>query len=404
MKIAVWHYLPFGGAKRALYDHLKGLVELGHQVEIWQPALPKDDLDLSQFGPVHVVPQGFAERPDLKSALTRFPRMMKEFKAHAAKVGPMIDASGCDLLFANNSLHFNTPFIGRYVHRMPKVVYLQDPFRALYEPMPKLPLLPPGPGASLKAKVKDAVYWPQYRKLAWEELESIRSYDLVLCNSYFSREAILRAFGISASVCYLGIDVDHFRYAPKPRERYVFGLGTCGPMKGVREAILAIGAMREPRPKLVWSANMVDEIYLAELIPLAKSLKVDFHLERMLPDAEVERHLQTAGALIYTSRLEPFGLVPLEANACGLPVVAVAEGGVRETVKDGINGILSDPSPAALASALEELLDNPEKRDLLGASARAYVVENWGTGNAARALESFLLGAAENSRPGSNNA
>jgi len=124
----------------------------------------------------------------------------------------------------------------------------------------------------------------------------------------------------------------------------------------------------------------------------------------MLPDAEVERHLQTAGALIYTSRLEPFGLVPLEANACGLPVVAVAEGGVRETVKDGINGILSDPSPAALAKALEELLDNPEKRDQLGASARAYVVENWGTGNAARALESFLLGAAENSRPGSNRA
>jgi glycosyltransferase involved in cell wall biosynthesis len=124
----------------------------------------------------------------------------------------------------------------------------------------------------------------------------------------------------------------------------------------------------------------------------------------MLPDAEVERHLQTAGALIYTSRLEPFGLVPLEANACGLPVVAVAEGGVRETVKDGINGILSDPSPAALAKALEELLDNPEKWDLLGASARTYVVENWGTGNAARALESFLLGVAENSRPGSNKA
>ena len=149
---------------------------------------------------------------------------------------------------------------------------------------------------------------------------------------------------------------------------------------------------------------MVDEIYLADLIPLAKSLNVDFQLERMLPDSEVERHLQTAGALIYTSRLEPFGLVPLEANACGLPVVAVAEGGVRETVKDGINGILADPNPAALARALDELLGNPEKRDRLGESARRYVEDNWGTGKAARTLEAFLLGVANNCSRGSNKS
>ena len=42
--------------------------------------------------------------------------------------------------------------------------------------------------------------------------------------------------------------------------------------------------------------------------------------------------IHSTAAMLYAPRLEPFGLAPLEANACGLPVIAVPEGGVRETV------------------------------------------------------------------------
>jgi glycosyltransferase involved in cell wall biosynthesis len=48
--------------------------------------------------------------------------------------------------------------------------------------------------------------------------------------------------------------------------------------------------------------------------------------------------------MAYAPRLEPLGLAPLEAGACGLPVVAVAEAGVRETVVDGITGSLTGPT------------------------------------------------------------
>jgi len=44
--------------------------------------------------------------------------------------------------------------------------------------------------------------------------------------------------------------------------------------------------------------------------------------------------------MVYSARLEPFGLAPLEANACATPVVAVAEGGVRESIRNGVNGVL----------------------------------------------------------------
>ena len=57
--------------------------------------------------------------------------------------------------------------------------------------------------------------------------------------------------------------------------------------------------------------------------------------------------------MIYMPHNEPFGFAPLEANACGTPVVALAEGGVKETVVTGVNGTLvSDEDPRTVAAAI----------------------------------------------------
>jgi len=58
------------------------------------------------------------------------------------------------------------------------------------------------------------------------------------------------------------------------------------------------------------------------------------------------------GLGLYAPRLEPVRYAPLEANACELPVVGVTEGGLRETIVDGVNGLLVDP-PVALAEGIE---------------------------------------------------
>ncbi|MDX2066447.1 MAG: glycosyltransferase family 4 protein [Fimbriimonadaceae bacterium] len=392
LRVAVWHNLPFGGAKRALYDHAKGLVDRGHAVEIWQPPLPPDpELDLAPFGPVHVVPLDFALKPGIMGHITHVARLVPALRAHSEACARQIMGSTCDLLFANNCMYFHTPFIGRYVTDRPRALYLQDPFRALYEPMPKLALVYPPRDASLKAKIRDRFDLPQARRRATEELANAKAYDRVLCNSFFSRESILRAFGVSAHVCYLGINADRFLPARTPRERYVFGLGTLGPAKNALLAVEALGRIpADRRPRLVWSANMVDEVYLATVSERARVLGVDFQPIRMLPDADVIQHLNRAGAMIYANRLEPFGLVPLEANACGLPVVAVAEGGVRETVRDGINGLLVDPHPQAIADGVLRMLDEPGLRDRLSESAIAYVRNEWNVTRAADRLEFHL--------------
>jgi glycosyltransferase involved in cell wall biosynthesis len=97
----------------------------------------------------------------------------------------------------------------------------------------------------------------------------------------------------------------------------------------------------------------------------------------MVSDDELIDILNRAAMMVYAPRLEPFGFTPLEANACGLPVVAVAEGGVRETVVDGINGLLVEPDEKAMARAIERLRDDKDLAYTLGRNGRKLVAEKW---------------------------
>ena len=91
------------------------------------------------------------------------------------------------------------------------------------------------------------------------------------------------------------------------------------------------------------------------------------------------------------SALEPFGLAPLEANACGTPVVAVAQGGVRETIIDGQNGFLCIPEAKKLAEKLEFLIDNPGRKAEIGRVALNNVQQNWTPEAAPDRFEGALL-------------
>ncbi len=82
--------------------------------------------------------------------------------------------------------------------------------------------------------------------------------------------------------------------------------------------------------------------------------------------------LRSADAVVCVPWYEPFGIVPLEAMACGVPVVASAVGGQIDSVVDGVTGVHVPPrAPAALGAALRELLDHPERRAALGAAGVA---------------------------------
>ena len=403
MKIAVWHNLPSGGGKRALYDHVRGLVGRGHAVESWcPPTADQSYLPLGGLIPEHVRPLDWQPlaRKKLPAKLTTlrldFLTQVDALDRHCLLCDDEINRGDFDLLFANSSLYQAVSSIGRYV-RLPKVVYLQEPLRELYEAMPD-PLwqaLPPAESYAsasfFRNYLKDLIKTQSLRVLMREEVLNARAFDAVLVNSFYSRESILRAYGLDAKVCYLGVDADRFVDLDLPREDYVVGLGAFVKLKNVEFALRSLAEVPEPRrPRLIWVGNAADPLYLEAMKRLAAALKVDFEPRVKIADDELITILNRAMLMIYCPRLEPFGFAPLEANACGVPVLAVAEGGVRETIVDGVNGLLVDSDPRRMAEAVVRLMDDPAYARRLGHTARQQVIERWSVAASVERLEEKL--------------
>ena len=403
MRIAIWHNLPSGGGKRALYDQVRGLVARGHHVEAWCP--PTADQNFLPFGALiseHVVPLAPAGRTAWDKRLRvpeRAEPRLAAMEAHCRGCADAIMAGGFDVLLAHPCMFFRTTPIGRFVD-MPKLLYLQEPYRELYEALPRLPWLAPAPSrlallslGRLREAALDRRSLRNARIQGREELRNAAAFDRILVNSRFSRESILRSYGLDAEVCYLGTDLTRLHDQGRAREAMVVGLGAITPEKNLRLVIEALALLPAPRPELAWIGNFAHEPTLAEMRALAAARGVGFTSHLGIADAEVVGLLNRARLMVYAPRLEPFGLAPIEAAACGLPVVAVAEGGVRETVIDGQTGFLVENSPAAVADAIDRLLANPELARQLGAAGRANAERMWSLDALTDRIEQALLRA-----------
>ena len=92
--------------------------------------------------------------------------------------------------------------------------------------------------------------------------------------------------------------------------------------------------------------------------------------ENPVPRAQIPQWYRAADLVCVPSYSESFGLVALEAQACGTPVVATAVGGLRTAVADGISGVLVDGhDPRAWSSVLARLIQEPQRRVLLSMGA-----------------------------------
>src|SRR5690606_26448981 len=99
----------------------------------------------------------------------------------------------------------------------------------------------------------------------------------LLANSRYSRESLMRAYGLDSHVCYPAVDLDAFTPSGNPRQAFVLGLGHLYAHKGPERAIRALGAIApEKRPRLLWMGRLVGADCRAEMESLANSLGVDF--------------------------------------------------------------------------------------------------------------------------------
>jgi glycosyltransferase involved in cell wall biosynthesis len=97
-----------------------------------------------------------------------------------------------------------------------------------------------------------------------------------------------------------------------------------------------------------------------------------------IPPHDVPALLRSADVAVFTPWYEPFGIAPVEAMACGIPVVATAVGGITDTVTDGVTGQHVPPRrPAVLAATLRDLLADPDRRRAYGRAGAERAREHY---------------------------
>lgn len=171
------------------------------------------------------------------------------------------------------------------------------------------------------------------------------------------------------------------RLAADPAVPVIAAIGRIDPEKGLHVLIKAVALLRASgvavQLALVGSPSKDGGGYLADLEDLGHRLLGD--ALRIIPQVtDVPGVLHAVDVLVCPSTEEPFGLILLEAQACGIPVIASAAGGPREFISDGETGLLFPPGDASsLADALAHLLEDPAFRDRIAAAGQRRVRDSF---------------------------
>ena len=232
----------------------------------------------------------------------------------------------------------------------------------------------------------------------------VRGVDRLIAQCPAERDELLADYGARADQIALipsAVDTDRFRSVDKcaarqtleidPTAEMIVYVGRLVPRKDVRNVVQALARLKTQRlamgittmPALFIVGGDTEEPdpvatpEIGVLHALASELGVLDQVRfvgRRQPD---ELHLWYAAAdvAVTTPWYEPFGLTPLEAMACGTPVIGSRVGGIAFTVADGETGFLVPPrDPEALSGRLEEILHDPARRIRMGQAGRTRVL------------------------------
>jgi len=206
-------------------------------------------------------------------------------------------------------------------------------------------------------------------KIAWRE------FKLVLCNSRNVKNRIINAglFPIEKIVIvHPGVDIKKF----KPNwkfEKYFYVPGRFKSYKRFELAIEAFKLFREKKKgcKLILAGYPDDKKYFLFIKEFVKNDK-DIRIVESPSEEENIKLYKNCWAVIFTAKEEDWGLIPLEAMACGKPVIAVNEGGVKESVVNNKTGFLVKATPEKICEKMLLLTNNPPLTKKMGRMGRTY--------------------------------
>ena len=178
------------------------------------------------------------------------------------------------------------------------------------------------------------------------DVSSANLVDHFVANSSYVAKRIRRYYNREAEIVYPPVDVEKFLSVErKPKDFYLF----FGQLTGYKRADIAIEACVASGRKLIVAGAGAKK---AEIRSYAKSGLVGF--TGRISDEEVRELYASARALLFPG-IEDFGIIPVEANAAGCPVIAFRRGGTLDTIKEGVTGLFFDEqTPDSLINAMDQ--------------------------------------------------
>lgn len=247
----------------------------------------------------------------------------------------------------------------RTVNDAPVVCYCHGPFRHLWS---QQEIYARQMGLGRAGRIAFAGYTAWGRAADRAAARTVHTY---LTQSPFTAEQITRAYDRSAGLVPPPIACDRFQPSGKPDEGFFLFAGRL--VEAYKRPSLVVEAFRrmpELRLRIAGDGPALEE--------LRRRATPNITFLGGLGDADLASQMQACSAAIFPS-IDDFGLIPLEVNACGRPVLALAAGGARHTVAPGVSGeFIAEQSADALVRAVRDFDPTRYEPDVVRAHALTW--------------------------------
>lgn len=370
--IAIFHNLRGGGARRAIIELSKRLVEK-HTVSIYSldSTFKKDfyfanKIKIFSF----VLPKNF---------LLGQKRILFDLQKVHKQIAEEINREAYDVVYVDHDIFTKSPYILRFL-KIPSLYFCHEPPREFYENSRLF-------STTLKYKIVNFLRLP----LKYIDQRNVSYADLILTNSLYSQRRLGKIYKRKIGRLKWGVDSKIFVWQKKSRENFFLSVGALAKFKGHDFVVnsLSLLPQKERFPHYIVADRGRDEEFIKNL---AKKKGVNLVIKRNMEDRQLVNLYNKARFLLVGAHNEPFGLTTLEAMACGCPVIAVSEGGVKETVTEEFQGYLVKRNEKEFAKTINIALE----RNFDEKKIRNYVVKNWQWQETVNQLEKYFKKLCKN--------
>ncbi len=365
MKIAIYHNLPPGGAKRVLFEQAKALSR-NHELHFFKLSSTDENfLDIRPYCKKVFVYQ-FEIGSNLPLFLARLQRDFQNFlKLHWVhkKIAKEINSGGYSVALIHTDKFIEAPFLLRYLS-IPNLYYDQEMLAIVY-------------AKEFEFKEKVGFLKTSYelltRKIRKEiDKKNAQKAFSIMTNSKFMRNHVKKVYEVDSKICYPGVDSDVFKKIDTKGRKVLF-IGSKEEMEGY--------------DLVEKTMNIVNQKVKIELEVLGHTKGK----MRIMSDQELAKKYSESIITLCANYVEAFGLKAIESMSCETPVIAVNKVGYKETVLDGKTGFLLKRDPKEFAEKILYLVKHPEVAERMGKEGRKHVKKNFTWGRHNECIEKELL-------------